>query len=141
MNFEEFELTHRTPVRVRYADTDKMGVVYNVNYFIFFEMSRAELMRHYGLPYIQFEKEGYILPVIETHANFLNSAYYDDLLQVEAKLFVKYKPVVRFEYTVFREDTIITKGYTVHSFISAETRKAVKPPQFYFTSILANKPE
>ena len=61
-------IRHGTTVRVRYADTDKMGIVYNGNYFMFFEIGRTELLRSLGLPYVELERAGYLLPVLEAHA-------------------------------------------------------------------------
>jgi acyl-CoA thioester hydrolase len=123
-------------IRVRYADTDKMGVVYNGNYFTFFEVGRTELMRAYGLPYTSFETEGYILPLIEAHANYKNSAYYDDLLEVNAWLDInKIGATLRFEYEITFQDKIIANGYTLHSFVKKETMKPVRPPKFFIEMI------
>ena len=127
----EFEIKHTTQLRVRYADTDKMGVVYYGNYFAYFEVGRAELMRSYGLPYSEFETAGYFLPLIETKAEYKNSAHYDDLLNIEAVLKASYSPRVRFEYNIFRDDTTIAVGYTVHSFLDAEKGRPVKPPKMF----------
>ncbi len=132
INSDEVIVTHVTQVRVRYADTDKMGIVYNGTYFTYFEVGRTELMRHFGLPYTEFEKEGYLLPLVETHACFKSSAHYDDILDIKATLKVERKPKVKFDYEIYRGDTLIATGYTVHSFIKAENRRPVKPPQMFF---------
>jgi acyl-CoA thioester hydrolase len=136
MKFEEFELRHRHEIRVRYADTDKMGIVYNGSYFTYFEVGRTELMRNCGLPYTEFEREGYLLPLTETKAEFKSSAFYDDLLTVEAILMVRYSPVVRFDYNIFRGDTTIAIGYTTHSFVNATSRKPVRPPEMFYKAVM-----
>ncbi len=76
--------SHKTELRVRYADTDQGGVVYNSNYLIFFEVGRTEMMRQLGIPYAQVESEGTILPVVEAHVNYIAPARYDDLLVIES---------------------------------------------------------
>jgi acyl-CoA thioester hydrolase len=137
MNVDNGKIRNRTQVRVRYADTDKMGVVYNGMYFTFFEVGRTELMRNFGLPYTEFENAGYILPLVETGARFLSSAFYDDLLEVEAILSLEIKPLVKFEYNILRNNTTIVTGFTVHSFVKADTRKPVKPPRMYVDALEA----
>ncbi len=130
-------IQHTTDIRIRYADTDKMGVVYNGNYFTFFEIGRTELMRSFGLPYVEVEKNGFLLPLVEAKARYINPAYYDDILSVNAKLALERKPTLKFEYNIFRSDTTIAKGHTEHIFMKADTMKPVKPPAM-FMEIIAN---
>ena len=125
------EIKNRAQIRVRYAETDKMGVVYNGNYFTYFEIGRAELMRAHGMEYTILENAGYFLPLLETGAKYKQSAYYDDLLEIEARIKWNNSPILRFEYNVWRGDDLICEGFTVHSFLSAETRKPVKPPKVF----------
>ncbi|MBM2814269.1 MAG: thioesterase family protein [Ignavibacteria bacterium] len=136
---EIMEIRHTTQIRVKYADTDKMGVVYNGNYFTYFEVGRTELMRHCGLPYIEFEKAGYILPLVETYAAFKIPAVYDDLLNIEARLLVEHKPLVRFDYIITRHKgsviEVISFGHTVHCFVNAKNMKPVKPPKMFFEAM------
>ena len=75
-------LEFSTNRRVIYADTDKMGVVYNGNYLSYFEIGRNELMRHLGLAYTEVEKNGLILPVIDAYVKYIKPAYYDDILDI-----------------------------------------------------------
>ena len=135
MKIPQFELKYTTTVRVRYADTDKMGFVYNGNYFAYFEVGRTELMRHYGLPYTEFENAGYYLPLTETQAKYISPAYYDDLLSIEAILEVAYIPIVTFRYNISRGDTTIAMGYTKHIFIDAKSGKTKRPPRFFFEAM------
>ena len=71
---------HATQVRVRYAETDQMGVVYYANYLVYFERSRTEMLRDAGLPYSTLEKDGVFLPVSEAYCKYLAPAHYDELL-------------------------------------------------------------
>lgn len=125
-------LKNRTEVRVRYAETDKMGVVNNGTYLTYFEVGRAELMRKYELPYSKCEAEGYLLPVIEAHLNFFAPAFYDDLLIIEASMKLERKATIKFDYNILRNNTTIVSGYTIHSFIKEKSFKAVKPPEAFW---------
>ena len=75
-------LSHKTPYRVIYGDTDNMGVAYHANYLRWFEIGRTELLRSWGLPYRQIESRGLLLPVAEAQCKFAAPAKYDDMLQV-----------------------------------------------------------
>src|SRR3954453_5098202 len=77
-----FMYVSTTQARVRYAETDQMGIVYYGNYAQYFEISRVENMRQLGYSYKEMEKEGVILPVVEMHIKYLRSAVYDDLLTI-----------------------------------------------------------
>ncbi len=131
-------LRHIFEIRVRYADTDKMGVVYNGNYLTFFEVGRTELMRSFGLPYTDFEKSGFLLPLVEAHVNYRNSAYYDDLLQIHSSLDRDaIGATLRFEYQIICKGVIVADGYTVHSFVNLESRKPVRPPRFFIEKLMS----
>ena len=73
-------------IRVRYAETDQMGIAYHGNYFAWFEVGRTDLLRGLGLTYRELEADGLRLPVIETRARFLRPALYDDMLDVRTRL-------------------------------------------------------
>lgn len=135
-NPENQKVSFRYPIRIRYADTDKMGFAYNGNYLRFFEIGRTELMRHYDLVYSELENEGYQLPLLEAHAYYYNAAVYDDLLEVEATLDLgKIGPKIIFEYRIFRKEEIIAEGSTVHLFMKSETKKACRPPKIFLEKI------
>ena len=98
--------TSETNVRVRYAETDQMGVVYHSNYFPYFESARAESIRQLGFTYSDMEKMGIIMPVVDVHARYLRPAVYDDLLTI--KTFLKEMPVhhkIEFHHEVYNEKT------------------------------------
>jgi acyl-CoA thioester hydrolase len=104
-------------IRVRYAETDKMGVVYYANYFVWFEVARADLLRSLGWTYREMEHAGVALPVIEAHCDYHRPARYDEEMEVRAK--GRMLSPVRMEFTyevVRREDQIVAaSGRTVHA--------------------------
>jgi len=130
-------LSFKTEIRVRYADTDQMQFVYNGKYLEYFEVGRTELIRNSGLSYSRVEKEGYQLPLIEAHVKYISAAYYDDLLVVEA--FLKEIPSfkMKLEYKIYRKgnNELVTEGYTEHIFVKKDTKKPVRPPQFFIDAI------
>jgi acyl-CoA thioester hydrolase len=130
-------ISYKTEIRVRYADTDQMKVVYHGKYFEYFEVSRAALIRSLGLPYSELEKRGILLPVIEAYAKYRKPALYDDLLMVEAIVSESPKATLRIQYRIFRNDEKepIAEGYTVHSFLNVTTGKPTRPPS-YFMQVL-----
>ena len=119
-----------TDVRVRYADTDQMKIVYYGKFFEYFEQGRSDLLRHIGMPYPELEAMGIYLPVIEAGSKYKHSARYDDLLHVETSLNEMPVARVRIEYRVFRneEKEPMAEGFTVHSFINAHTGKPTRAP-------------
>jgi acyl-CoA thioester hydrolase len=121
---------HRTKIRVRYADTDQMRVVYYGKFFEYFEQGRSDLFREVGFSYRQIEEMGFQLPVIEAHASYRRAARYDDLLTVTTIL--KEMPVVRvridYEVHVDGESDVLVGGYTIHSFVNTRTGKPTRAP-------------
>jgi acyl-CoA thioester hydrolase len=132
-NMAVFEHTHN--IRVRYAETDQMGIVWNGNYNVYFEVGRTELMRHFGLQYRNLEKHGYILPLRETYSKYLSPAYYDDELVIKTEFDWNNSAVIKFVYTILREDTVIATGYTTHMFVTLDSRRPVKPPKLFVDAL------
>ena len=130
-------LDFTTEIRVRYADTDQMQFVYNGKYPEYFEVGRAEMMRSIGLPYRILEMHGYMLPLLEVNVKYKNPAYYDDLLSVRAFVPEISKLKVHIEYTIHRteEKILVAEGYTEHVFMKKESKKAVRPPEFFINAI------
>lgn len=128
---------HTSSIRIRYADTDQMKFAYYGKFFEYFEEGRSDLLRSIGLPYTRVEEMGLFLPVIEAHASYKKAARYDDLLQVVTVL--RDAPVarVRLDYEVYRdgEKDLLAEGYTIHSFVSAETGKPTRAPAQFVEAI------
>ncbi len=104
-------------VRVRYAETDRMGVVYYANYLVWFEVGRADLMRTLGRTYRQFEEDGVILPVIEAHCEYRQSARYDEELEIRTTGAVLSPVRMKFQYDVIRraDGVSVAFGHTIHA--------------------------
>src|SRR5512133_708554 len=104
-------------VRVRYAETDKMGVVYYANYLVWFEVARCEWFRGTGSSYQALEAAGTILPVIEAHCEYDRPARYDDEIEIRTTAQLLSPARLRFDYQLTRhgETTPIAAGYTVHA--------------------------
>ena len=117
--------------RVRYAETDQMGVVYHGNYAQYFEMGRVEWLRAMGITYKSMEDNGIMLPVISLHIDYKKSALYDDLLTVHTHL--KSKPMVKieFDYTLINEaGQLLATGNTVLAFMDKKTGRPIKCPDY-----------
>jgi len=117
-------------IRVRYAETDKMGVVYYANYFVWFEVARADLLRSLGWSYREMEHGGVSLPVIEAHCEYLRPARYDDELEVKAE--GRLLSPIRMEFTyqvcVRPDGVVAASGRTVHAALDS-SGKPCKLPQ------------
>lgn len=119
-----------TKVRVRYAETDQMGVVYHSNFFLYYEVSRAESIRDLGYTYADMEKMGVIMPVVEVQSKFLRPALYDDLLTI--KTIVKELPVhhkIEFHHEVYNErKELLATARIILYFMEAKTMKRTTMP-------------
>jgi len=116
--------TRRTRIRVRYADTDQMGVVYYANYLVWFEVGRTEWLRDAGWSYREMEADGISLPVIEAHCDYRQASRYDDEIELRTTASAVTPVRVRFDYQVVRTqaDAIAAEGYTVHAALGAAGR-------------------
>jgi len=122
--------------RVRYGETDQMGVVYHGNYAQYLEMGRIEWLRKIGISYKKMEQEGVMLPVISLNINFKKSALYDDLITVETIL--EKIPSVRicFRYVIYNEgNEILAKASTELVFMDAKTKKPMRCPDYILEKI------
>lgn len=119
-----------TALRVRYGETDQMGVVYHGNYAHYFEIGRTEFLRELGVTYKSMENSGTMLPVIALECNFKKSAFYDDVLTITTV--IKKKPMVKieFEYEITNQHhELITTGSTILAFIDIQSKKPKACPK------------
>ncbi|MPS66189.1 thioesterase family protein [Chryseobacterium sp.] len=126
-------------IRVRYGETDPMKYVYYGNYAEYLELGRVELFRSIGMSYNEIENQGIWLPVSEYKIKYLKPALYDQKLEIHT--YLKKKPGVRieFEYEIYNEDQIkLTEASTTLFFLSAETNKIIKCPDFLMDLINKN---
>ena len=120
-----------TNVRVRYGETDQMGVVYHGNYASYFEIARTEWLRNLGVTYKELENKGIMLPVISLFFNFIKSAKYDDVLTITVIL--KKKPLVKieFDYEIYNQNKEkISIGNSVLAFMDMKTNKPMRCPDY-----------
>ena len=105
-----------TKVRVLFADTDAMGVVYHTNYIKWFELGRNDLMRQLGIPYTELGKLSLNLPLINVNCEYLKFALYDQLLTVETRFAYIKKATIRFDSRIWDDDmkNLVVEGYTIH---------------------------
>lgn len=126
------EHVHRTDLRVRVADTDLMGVVYNSNFLVWFEVGRTEWIRSRGVTYAEVERSGYSLPVIEARFRVRQPAHYDDLVTIETSVRRLSRRQVIFGYRVTRDGTLLVEGETEHVPVRHDLGRAVVfPPSLY----------
>ena len=117
--------------RVRYGETDQMGVVYHGNYAQYLEMGRVEWLRALGISYRSMEENGIMLPVISLQLEYKKSAYYDDLLTVETSLVKTPAVKIEFDYQIFNEkQELLVKGNTVLAFMDMETGRPTRCPDY-----------
>ncbi len=119
-------------VRVRYAETDQMGVAYYANYLVWFEVARTDWLRHAGSSYRRMEEAGVLLPVIQAHCDYQQPARYDDQLEVRAEASLLSPVRMRFDYEVVgevvgEEAVVLARGHTVHAAVDRAGRPCRLP--------------
>jgi len=118
-----------TPIRVRYAETDQMGVVYYGNYPQYFEVGRVEALRNLGTTYRSLEERGIMLPVLSLHIKYIRPATYDE--SIEVVTLIKEKPGTRisFDHEIYNQKgVLLTKGNVELVFVDAKTRRPMQAP-------------
>jgi acyl-CoA thioester hydrolase len=127
-----------TQVRVRYAETDQMGIVYYANYLVWFELGRVELLRSLGFAYSRLEKDhGCILPVVSARCRYRSPARYDDEILIETRPAMLRGSVIKFAYQIFRkanqeekERELLAKGETVHVVCDDQLQRKPLPAKY-----------
>lgn len=122
------EVQHETAVRIRYKDTDRMGVVYYGNYLTFFETGRTELMRRIGIPNKALEARGYILPVVDAAVTYRGNAGYDEIITVQTTISRATRVRIRFDYRVLDEGgRLLVTGHTIHACLNSSMKPTRLP--------------
>ena len=123
-------------IRVRYGETDQMGVVYYGNYALYLEAGRTEWLRKFGLSYKTMEEKGIMLPVISLAINYKKSASYDEVINVKTQLKKTPNVKIEFDYEITNEKgEILTTAETTLVFIDAKTNKPVRAPQYLLDAL------
>jgi acyl-CoA thioester hydrolase len=134
------DVWHETEIRVRYAETDKMGIVHHSNYLIWFEAGRSDLCRSHGFSYKAMEEDDALMVVAETYCRFKSPAYYEDILTIRTRVAEIRSRSIRFIYEVVRESdgTMIAEGETLH--LVTDLNKKVKLIPEQYKEMLLNEP-
>ncbi|MGM8361377.1 acyl-CoA thioesterase [Flavobacterium sp. ARAG 55.4] len=124
-------------VRVRYSETDQMGVVYHGNYAQYFEMGRVEWLRNIGISYKSMEDNGVMLPVVSLSMNYKKPARYDDLLRVKTIFKSQTSVKIEFDYEIYNEqDELLTIGNSVLVFVNMKTGRPMAAPEYIKDKLL-----
>ena len=121
-----------TKVRVRYAETDQMGVVYHANYLVWFEVGRVEFIRQTGLDYATMEREGALIAVVDVSARYKAPARYDEELLVRTTLAGFRGSIVKFRYAILRaaDEALLCEGETTHIVVGRDMKKRDLPEKY-----------
>jgi acyl-CoA thioester hydrolase len=111
-------------IRIRYAETDQMGVCYYANYLTWFEIGRTEYFRFLELPYTEYEKENIFLPVGEAYCRYHSPLRYDDLITIRTMVTNIKQSSIRFDYRIIKKgsDICVAEGYTKHVFVDSSMK-------------------
>jgi len=132
---------HESEIRVRYAETDQMGIVHNANYLVWFEVGRSDFCRARGFSYKEMEEEENALMVVaESYCRYKSPAYYEDVLVIRTKVEEVRSRSLRFIYEIFRpaDETLLAEGETLH-LVTDENKKVRSLPEIYKEKLLADE--
>lgn len=119
-------------IRVRYAETDQMGVVHHGNYALYLEMARIEWLRKLGISYKKMEEDGIALPVVSLSVKYKKPICYDDVITVKTRLVKKPTVSVEFEYEILNDlEQILSTANVVLVFVDLETNRPTRPPKYF----------
>jgi acyl-CoA thioester hydrolase len=122
---------HQVQVRVRYSETDQMGVVYHGNYIPYFEIGRVEWLRNKGVSYKKMEESGVGLPIVNMNINYKKSAVYDELLTVHTVFKSQTSVKIEFDCAIYNESNeLLTTAQFLLVFVSLKTGKPIAPPDY-----------
>ena len=122
---------HQIQVRVRYSETDQMGVVYHGNYIPYFEIGRVEWLRNKGISYKKMEESGVALPIVSMNINYKKPARYDELLTVTTAFKSQTSVKVEFDCEIHNEENeLLTTAHFILVFVDLLTGKPIQPPQY-----------
>ena len=128
----ELKMVYKTNLtKVRYYETDKMGIVHHSNYLKFFELARIEWLENLKMPYEEIEKKNIILPVYKCDLKFLKPLFFGDSFYVKVECFKQPTSTIEFNYEIFNQNNIkTTEGYTILAFLDSMSMRPLKCPLF-----------
>ncbi|MGP0067815.1 MAG: acyl-CoA thioesterase [Isosphaeraceae bacterium] len=119
--------SHEITVRVRYAETDRMGLLHHANYFVYFEMARTEMLRAKGISYREVEDAGHFLVIVDIGCKFKKPAYYDDLLTIRTRVARVTHVKIVHEYHVLRDGVLLAEGHSTLACVDREGKPQALP--------------
>lgn len=123
-------------IRVRYAETDQMGVVHHGNYALYLELARIEWLRNLGVSYKEMEQEGIALPVVSLSVKYKKPIKYDDVITVKTKLVNEPSVKVEFDYEILNDlGQILSTANVVLVFVDLKTNRPTKPPKYFLDAL------
>lgn len=125
----EIPVEHELQFRVRYAETDQMGVVHHSRYFVYFEMGRTEALRATGIDYRSLEEQGFLLVISKVGCKFKSPARYDDLLTLRTTVVRRTQVRIDHCYKLYRDSTLLAEGETTIACVDKEGRPQALPPE------------
>ncbi|MFA6325908.1 MAG: thioesterase family protein [Bacteroidales bacterium] len=124
-------ISYTSKITVRYYETDQMGVVHHSNYIRYFETGREEMMEHYGVPYVETERQGIIMPVHSVHCDYIFPAHYGEVLSVVTRLEEIPRSRITFLYEIYNpSEVLLSKGSVVLAFVDRSSGRPVRAPRF-----------
>ncbi len=126
---------HTINIRVRYAETDKMGYVYYGNYATYFEVGRVEMLRSLNVSYKELEEQGVLLPVVNLNVDYKKPAFYDDELSLETELVETPSVKIVFNYKLMKNEELLCTAQTTLVFLNKESGRPMKCPQNILDSL------
>ncbi len=129
---------HEIAIRVRYAETDAMGLLHHSNYFVYFEMGRTELLRANGGDYRLMEDRGLFMVVTKVECKFRRPARYDDMLRLNTKVVRTTAAKVIHQYLLFHDELLLTEAQTTLACVDREGKVQLIPPEFHLEAELEN---
>ncbi|AXO81784.1 acyl-CoA thioesterase [Olleya aquimaris] len=123
-------------IRVRYSETDQMGVVHHANYALYLELARIEWLRKLGISYKKMEEEGVGLPVVSLSVNYKIPILYDDVIKVKTKLKQMPTALVEFEYEIVNKSgQILSTASVILAFLNMKTKRPTRPPKYFLEAL------
>lgn len=128
--------SHTTKIKVRYGETDQMGVVYHGNYAQYLEIGRIEWLSALGISYKEMEQQGIMLPVVVLNITYCKPSFYDDTLSIKTTLIKQPEVSVEFDYEIYNSDgDLITTAYSKLVFVDMKTRQPTRCPQYFLDQL------
>ena len=130
MTTEGMKMISKSRITVRYAETDKMGIVHHSNYPVWFELARTDYIKKLGVPYSVLEERGLMLPLTDLSCRFIKPAHYEDEIEIQAFAAAVSFAKIEYGYRVLRDGELLCTGMTRHGFVDSRSFKPINIKKF-----------